>query len=153
MSNPIEMNQKTGEKIADAFKKKITIKDVLLLQGVIIIYTLSSVTAKFASGQELFSLAFFMFYGLEVVILGIYAIAWQQIIKKFDLSVAYANRAMAILWSAVWAILLFHNHLTLKNAAGIVLVMIGTIVINSDQQTHSAISANENEDFDGREEA
>ena len=75
-------------------KKKITIGDILILQGAVVIYTLSSVTAKYAAGQEMLSAGFFAFYGLEVVILGLYAIAWQQIIKRFDPSVAYANRAM-----------------------------------------------------------
>ena len=33
---------------------------------------------------------------MELFVLGIYAILWQQIIKKFDLTVAYANRGVAI---------------------------------------------------------
>lgn len=119
-------------------KKKITIGDILILQGAVVIYTLSSVTAKYAAGQEMLSAGFFAFYGLEVVILGIYAIAWQQIIKRFDLSVAYANRAMGILWSAVWAVVLFHNSLTVKNILGILLVMAGTVLINSDQEKEEA---------------
>ena len=84
----------------------ITIKNILILQAVVLVYTFSSVVAKYASGAELFSFSFFLFYGMEIAILGVYAILWQQMIKRFDLSVAYANRAMAILWSALWAIIL-----------------------------------------------
>lgn len=108
-------------------------KNVILLQAVVVVYTLSSVVAKFATGKELFSFSFFLFYGLEIGILGIYAILWQQMIKKFDLSIAYANRAMALLWSAVWAVVLFHENLTGKQLVGIALVLIGTVIVNTDQ--------------------
>ena len=115
-------------------KGTISIKNILILQAVVVIYTLSSVVAKFATGQELFSFSFFLFYGLEIVILGVYAILWQQMIKRFDLSVAYANRAMALLWSAVWAIVLFHDTLALKQVLGIAFVVLGTVIVNSDQK-------------------
>ena len=114
-------------------KRGITIKNIILLQMVVIVYTLSSVVAKFATGKELFSFSFFLFYGLEIMILGIYAILWQQMIKRFDLSVAYANRAMAIVWSAVWAIVLFKDVLAMKQILGIAFVVLGTVIVNSDQ--------------------
>ena len=108
------------------------VKNILMLQAVVVIYTLSSVVAKLATGKELFSFSFFLFYGLEIAILGVYAILWQQMIKRFDLSIAYANRAMALLWSALWAVLLFHEGLGSKQVAGIVLVILGTVIVNTD---------------------
>ena len=108
------------------------VKNILVLQAVVVIYTLSSVVAKLATGKELFSFSFFMFYGLEIGILGVYAILWQQMIKRFDLSVAYANRAMALLWSALWSVLLFEEGLGPKQVAGIVLVILGTVIVNAD---------------------
>ena len=113
---------------------RITIKNILILQAVVLVYTFSSVVAKYASGAELFSFSFFLFYGAEIAILGIYAILWQQMIKRFDLSVAYANRAMAILWSALWAIILFGESLGIKQILGILLVVIGTVIVNADGQ-------------------
>jgi len=118
--------------------QKISLKNILVLQAVIIVYTLSSVVAKLATGEEVFSFAFFLFYGLEIVILGIYAILWQQMIKRFDLSVAYANRAMAILWSAVWAVVLFRETLGVKQLIGIAFVVLGTVIVNSDQKKEDA---------------
>lgn len=112
----------------------ITIKNILILQAVVLVYTFSSVVAKYASGAELFSLSFFLFYGMEIAILGIYAILWQQMIKRFDLSVAYSNRAMAILWSALWAIILFGESLGIKQILGIMLVVLGTVIVNTDNQ-------------------
>ena len=112
--------------------QKISLKNIVVLQAVVIVYTLSSVVAKLATGKELFSFSFFLFYGLELVILGIYAILWQQMIKCFDLSVAYANRAMAILWSAVWAVVLFGDTIGVKQLIGIGFVVLGTVIVNGD---------------------
>lgn len=113
-------------------KKKITGRDILFLQAVIIVYTCSSIAAKLAAGCELFSLKFCLFYGIEIVILGVYALLWQQVIKRFELSVAYANRAMVIVWSMLWAALIFKEQLTVSNIAGILLVVVGTFIVNQD---------------------
>ncbi len=115
-------------------KKKITLRDILILQGVVMIYSLSGVMAKFAAGEPVMSLRFILFYGAEVVILGIYAVLWQQVIKRTELSMAYANRAMALVWSVVWALAIFHNNVTVKNLLGIVLVVAGTVLINSETE-------------------
>lgn len=113
-------------------KKKITGKDILFLQAVIIVYTCSSIAAKLAAGCGLFSLKFCLFYGIEIIILGVYALLWQQVIKRFELSVAYANRAMVIVWSMLWAALIFKEQLTVSNIAGILLVVVGTFIVNQD---------------------
>ena len=114
-------------------KDKAFIINIILLQVVVIIYTLTSIVGRKAAGSELLSLEFILFYGLDIVILGIYAICWQQMIKKFDLSVAYANRAMAILWTAVWARFIFKDTIGIKQLIGILVVMIGTVVVNLEQ--------------------
>ena len=123
------MNKEIIEKKAD---KKTFIKNIIFLQGIIVIYTLSTVAAKFASANEFFSFKFFLFYGIEIVILGVYAILWQQIIKRFDISVAYANRAMDLLWSIPWAIIFFHENVSIQNIIGVIIVIIGTIIVNKD---------------------
>ena len=112
--------------------KKIRFRQILVLQLVVIIYTFSSIIAKVASGTEPFSLQFILFYGADVAVLGIYALLWQQMIKRFPLSVAYANRSMALCWSLLWSILIFGNEVTPQNLAGILLVIAGTWIVNSD---------------------
>ena len=123
--------------------KNIRLKDILLLQAVVVIYTFNSIIAKFATGSEVFSLQFFLFYGAEVAVLGIYAICWQQMIKRFDLSIAYANRAMAILWTGLWALIIFHESLSLKQIIGILLVVVGTVVVNWQSKDKSSESGKE----------
>lgn len=110
------------------------LKAVLILQAVIVIYSLSTVAAKFASGYEFLSLPFIGFYGLEILFLGIYALLWQQMIKRFELSVAYMNRATTLLWSLVWAVLFFKEVVSVKNIIGIIIILVGVIVVNRDEQ-------------------
>ncbi|MBD5473762.1 MAG: transporter [Lachnospiraceae bacterium] len=114
-------------------KSKIQWKDLLMLQSVFFIYSISSVVLKLASGKEFLSFEFFLFYGLDVMILGVYALLWQQVIKKFELSVAYANKAITLLWALAWGIVLFHEQITPGKVVGIVLVMIGILVLNSGE--------------------
>lgn len=108
----------------------IKFKNIILLQAVVVIYTSTSIIGKLAADTEVMSFKFIMFYGLDVFFLGIYAICWQQMIKRFDLSVAYANRAMALLWTGLWAVVIFKDTLTVKQIIGIVVVVIGTVIIN-----------------------
>ena len=117
--------------------KKIGIKQIILLQAIIVIYTLSGIMAKFASSGETLE-KIILFFGLDLMFLGIYAVCWQQMIRIFPLSVAYANRAMALLWSAVWAKIIFGEEITLKQMIGIVFVILGTLVINTEQQEENA---------------
>ena len=121
-------------KLDNEKKKKTKLKDICILQIVIAIYTLSTVCAKFASGQEFMSFQFILYYGIEMMILGVYAIIWQQLLRKFDVSIAYANKAMGLLWSIVWAILIFNDTITIKNVIGVLIVIIGTIIVNNEDE-------------------
>lgn len=112
--------------------RKISIKQILLLQAVVMIYTTSGIFAKLASGNDFMSWKFILFYGAEICVLGIYALLWQQIIKRVDLSIAYANRAMAIIWSMIWAAVIFKDNISLQNIIGVIIVLVGTMIVNSE---------------------
>lgn len=109
-------------------KKKVTIRELLVLQAVVVVYTFAGIIGKVAAGQD--TLKFLFLYAVEIGVLGVYAILWQQMIRKFELSVAYANRSVALAWSLLWAVLLFDEELTVKKAAGVALVIAGTAIIN-----------------------
>ncbi|SHJ08756.1 EamA-like transporter family protein [Clostridium amylolyticum] len=114
-------------------KKRLnTIMDIAMLQAIIVIYTTTGIFAKKASSYDVLSKEFILYYGLEIFILGIYAILWQQIIKKFQLSVAYVNRAVALLWSLLWSVIFFKEAITLNNILGAAIIIIGIAVVNSD---------------------
>lgn len=122
-----------GEKVMKDQKRKFQIKDILMLQIVFFIYSINSVVAKFASAQEPFSLNFILLYGLELCVLGVYALLWQQLIKRMELSVAYSNKAVVLLWAMIFGALLFKEQITLTKVAGILLVIVGIVVLNSEE--------------------
>jgi drug/metabolite transporter (DMT)-like permease len=110
---------------------KLSFLTMAALQGVIVIYTLAGIAAKSASGYPFMSMGFVGFYALEIVILGIYALLWQQIIKRMNLTIAYANRSVALIWSMLWAVLFFHEAITLKNIIGVLIIIAGTVMVNT----------------------
>ena len=102
-------------------KKKLNLRDFAILQLVVLIYTSSTVISKIAaqSAESGKGWTFLLLYGAE-------------------LSVAYANRAMALLWSLLWAVLLFGERITVKKLIGVGLVLAGTLIINGgkEQENH-----------------
>ena len=100
------------------------------MQLAFFILSFSNVFSKMASGQDFLSFYFILFYGLQMCILGVYAIVWQQIIKRMQLSIAYANKAITLLWAMVWSILIFTETITLKNIIGVAIVMLGIVIVN-----------------------
>ena len=101
------------------------LKDYIQLHLNILLFSLTSVFSKAASVQ-------YNKHGLSSPLLllmiancGIYAIAWQQVIKKFSLSTAYANKSVYLLWSQIWAVLIFHENLSIQNIIGILVVLFG----------------------------
>ena len=105
------------------------IKDYIQLHLNILLFSLTSVFSKAAYVQYnkhgLSSPMLYLFMFLMVANCGIYAITWQQVIKKFSLSTAYANKSVYLLWSQIWAVIIFHENLSIQNIIGILVVLIG----------------------------
>ncbi len=109
-------------------KKNNTVRELLALQAVVVVYTFAGIIGKIAAGQN--DITFFLLYFAELAVLFVYAILWQQMIRRFELSVAYANRAAALAWSLLWAVLVFGEKVTLQKAAGVALVLAGMAIVN-----------------------
>jgi len=112
-------------------KKRIGLADILLLQSAVVVYSLSTVAANLASKYEFLSAGYILFFGLEFVILAAYALIWQQMIKRFQLSVAYANKSMTLMWSMLWNFIIFSQGITPFKVVGVVLVVIGVMIMNT----------------------
>ena len=91
----------------------------------LMVYATSGLISKLAAGEEFLSLPFILLYGTEILLLAFYAIGWQQFIKRMPLSVAYANKAVTVVWGCIWGMLIFHEHLTVGRIVGAMLVLAG----------------------------
>jgi multidrug transporter EmrE-like cation transporter len=108
----------------------------ILLQFIVFVYSFVGVLSKLASSQlvkyGVLSFEFIIIIFGMFLILGIYAILWQIILKKIDLSIAYANKGMGLLWTLVWATLLFNEKIYFQNIIGIILIMLGIWVVSTN---------------------
>ena len=108
-------------------------KNYLLLHLNILLFSFTGVFSKAASvqfnrhglsGMLLYVFVFLMFLNCMV-----YALAWQKVIKRFDLNVAYANKTVYLIWSQIWAVVIFHENLSLQNIIGLLVVFVGVMVV------------------------
>jgi len=97
----------------------------LSLHLFLMIYSTGGILSKLAAGQAFLSLPFILFYGLEILILAFYAIGWQQFIKRMPLSVAYANKAVTVVWGCIWGVVIFREQLSVGKLVGGLLVLCG----------------------------
>ena len=104
-------------------KSKTTV--LLALHILLAVYSLSGVLSKLASGFSFSDIGFYLCYCGIIALLGVYAIGWQQIIKRLPLTTAYANKAVTVVWGIIWGILLFSEEINLFKALGAVVVLAG----------------------------
>lgn len=92
------------------------------------VYSLSDVCSKTAAGAPFMSFRFLFFYGCVLGLLGVYAIGWQQVIRRLPLTVAFANRAVTVVWGIVWGVLFFREQVSPLRLVGAALIMAGVVL-------------------------
>ena len=113
-------------------------KEYFFLHACVFLYSLTAITTKLASNYEAMSFLWMLFLGLTVVILGTYAIVWQQAMKPFDASVAYSNKSVCFVWQILIAAILFGEGLTFQNINGSILIIGGTFIVASSADEEKA---------------
>lgn len=103
-------------------------KALIALHIMLMIYSMSAICSKLAAQQEFLSIKFCLFYGLIIMLLGFYAIGWQQIIKRLPLTTAFANKAATVVWGLVWGKLFFDEKITVGKLIGAVMVIAGVVL-------------------------
>ena len=70
--------------------------------------------SKYAAQETFLSKRFFLFYFVVMINMLIYAIVWQQVIKKIPLTTAYANKLICIIWMALLGTVFFNEVINIK---------------------------------------
>lgn len=112
------------------------VKNFIFLQFALLIYAISNIPSKFASSESFLSFNFCLYYGILLLILALYAILWQQALKMFPLMIAYASKAITIIWSMLIGYFLFKEGISLLNVIGAVIVIIGIIIMVKGEQNN-----------------
>lgn len=117
---------------------KSKIKTLFALHLLLMVYSMSGICSKKAAGVEFLSIQFCIYYGLIIMLLGLYAIGWQQIIKRLPLTTAFANKAVTVVWGLIWGLLFFGEEITIGKIAGVLLVILGVVTyVYSDREEES----------------
>ena len=103
---------------------------LLALHAMLALYSLSSVCAKLAAGFDFMSVGFVGCYAGMIALLGIYAIGWQQVIKRLPLTFAYANKAVTVAWGIVWGMLLYNERVSPLKLLGALIVLAGVVLFS-----------------------
>ena len=103
---------------------------LIALHVLLLVYSLCGFFSKNASRQPFMSFEFCAFYAGMLAILVVYAIGWQQILKRLPLTVAFANKAITIVWGIVWGAVFFQEAVTPPMVVGAVIVMAGVVLFS-----------------------
>ncbi len=108
--------------------KKGNVIIFVILHVMLMLYSMGGICSKSAAGEPFLSVKFCLLYGGLVVILGLYAVGWQQVIKRMPLTTAFANKAVTVVWGLIWGVLFFHETITPGKLIGAALVIGGIIL-------------------------
>ncbi len=114
--------------------KNKNLNSLIILHIMLFIYSFCGVFSKIAGKSQFLSSKFFICYGISLLILFIYTIAWQQILKKLPLIIAFLNKSITIIWSMIWGLIIFKESITLNMIIGSIIVLIGvSMVVKSNE--------------------
>ena len=112
-------------------RKKLTA--LIVLHVLLAVYSVSGILSKMAGKTTFLGMDFCMYYVGIIAILGIYAVVWQQIIKVLPLTVAFANKAVTVIWGIIWGVLIFSEEVVPMQLAGALLIVIGIVLYSTDK--------------------
>lgn len=116
-----------------ANKGVISYGNMVLLCIAVAIYSLSGFFSKLGSGYEFLSFPYICSLCGVILILGIYAILWQIILKMIPLSQAYPFRSLSIVFGLAIAYFVFNETITICNLLGSVLVVVGLLLVTTSK--------------------
>lgn len=104
-----------------------------VLQISLLFSSLSGICSKKAALQTEF-MDFVLWYLAVLVIMAVYAMIWQQILKKLPLTVAYANKPVSLIWGIVWGKVIFGEKITWNMILGGLVIFLGIyLVVTADE--------------------
>lgn len=113
--------------------KQPTVKDLLYLHIVLLLYSINGILSKLASENQFYTSTFFMYYSIVLLNLVLYAILWQQILKRMPLTTAFSNKSVIVIWGMLWGALFFQERITMQMIIGGAIISYGVFLVVTDQ--------------------
>lgn len=90
-----------------------------------LIYSLTSVFTKLASMSVFLSFQYLLFLCGAICVIGVFAMLWQQIIRRLPVSDAFMWKGTAIIWTMLLANIIFGEPITIRNIIGSIIIIVG----------------------------
>ena len=98
------------------------------LIGVNLVYACTSIFTKMASLQEILSWPYLLWIVGAIGVMVVYALLWQQVIKRMPLSKAYMFKGTSLIFILLFSALLFGEAITVKNLIGSASIIVGIVL-------------------------
>jgi len=95
------------------------------LVGINLLYACVTIFTKYASQQEMLSGKYFIGLFGAILVMGTYAVLWQQVLKRIKLSTAYMFKGTSLIFVMILAALLFNETISFMNILGAMIIVSG----------------------------
>lgn len=99
------------------------------LIGINMLYACTGICTKMAARYAMLSRPYLLWFSGAVGVIGLYAILWQQVLKRIDISTAYLFKGTTLIFTMLIAALLFGETVTIPNIIGSVIIIIGITLL------------------------
>lgn len=63
-----------------------------------------------------------------VGVMGVYALLWQQVLKRIELSMAYMFKGTSLIFVMIFAYVFFGEQITWNNIVGAIIIIVGIVL-------------------------
>lgn len=107
----------------------------IVLIGINWLYACVSLFTKYASQHEFMSWNYMLWLVGAVGVMGVYAVLWQQVLKRIELSMAYMFKGTSIVFVMLLAYVLFGEQITWNNILGAIIIIVGIVLFAYDPKS------------------
>ena len=115
-------------------RRNTKLPSFLFMHVAFLVYCIYPLLGKFATRYEMLSLSFIALYCVVFGVLFVYAVLWQQVLKRFSLTTAIANKSVTIIWGMVFGLLFFKEAVSLKMLIGAALILSGIFLLSTEKE-------------------
>ena len=107
---------------------RLSILAVISLLAINLLYAGVSIFTKYASQHDFLSWGYIWALVGAVCVMGVYAVLWQQLLKRIPLSLAYMFKGTSLLFVMLFANWLFNEHISCNNVIGSMMIIVGIVM-------------------------
>ena len=101
---------------------------IIVLLSINFLYACVSLFTKYASQQDFMSWNYMVGLIAAVGVMGLYAVLWQQILKRIELSMAYMFKGTSLIFVMLLAYVFFDEQITWNNIVGAIIIISGIVL-------------------------